>query len=260
MDPSAYDPSSRRFFPQPGRDYRPSQQGDLQIVDNGNPIQSRANTWDAKTYSEAVKKTTPWNADNFQGAYDEAARKGQSVTFLVGSKDTRETQALLKNIEEMKAKNPNMQFVYLDRDKINSDPRYKGLQDWVSANTKNDNLAFSAQYGVRPGKDGKPEGGRSVSTHWGGEISGSLMEQSRFGQSFTREHTGNFKFTDNPENANKGDESVKPKEKDRPDTPAEAEAEAEAKAEAEARARIEADLKASKLIVPALKKTMKKAR
>lgn len=247
MDPSAYDPSSRRFFPRPGREY-PSRQGDLQIVDNGNPIQSRANTWDDKTYSDAVKKATPWNLDNFQGAYDEAARKGQSVTFLVGSKSTRETQALLKNIDEMKAKNPNMQFVFLDRDKINSDPKYKGLQDWVTKNTKNDDLAFSAQYGVRPGKDGKPEGGRSVSTHWGGEISASLMEQSRFGQSFTREHTGKFQFKET-ENKPKPDETNPSIEHQKPEL-----------SEEERIAKAFADLQQSKLILPALKRSLQKRR
>ncbi len=135
----------------------------FQIVDSGRTITPKENQWqkgnEKADYDAAVKRVTSWDADNFQGAYDAAAKKGTGVIFVVGSQSTRDTQDTLKNMEALKAKNPNAEIVYLDKDKIATDARYQGLRDWVQKNTNNDNLSFMAQYGVRPGKDGKPEGG-----------------------------------------------------------------------------------------------------
>lgn len=167
------------------------------IVDSSKVITPKENQWqkgnEKADYDASVKRVTSWDADNFQGAYDAAAKKGTGVIFIVGSQSTRDTQETLKNMEALKAKNPGAEIVYLDKDKIATDPRYQGLRDWVQKNTNNDNLSFMAQYGVRPGKDGKPEGGSLISTHWGSDTS-EVAEQMQFGRMSTERHKGQFKI------------------------------------------------------------------
>ncbi|MCC7532246.1 MAG: hypothetical protein IT342_27330, partial [Candidatus Melainabacteria bacterium] len=123
-------------FPQPGRN---GYDDGFQIVDSGRTITPKENQWqkgnEKADYDASVKRVTSWDADNFQGAYDAAAKKGTGVVFIVGSQNTRDTQETLKNMEALKAKNPGAEIVYLDKDKIATDPRYQGLRDWVQKNT-----------------------------------------------------------------------------------------------------------------------------
>ncbi len=193
----------------------------FQIVDSGRTITPKENQWqkgnEKADYDAAVKRVTSWDADNFQGAYDAAAKKGTGVIFVVGSQSTRDTQDTLKNMEALKAKNPNAEIVYLDKDKIATDARYQGLRDWVQKNTNNDNLSFMAQYGVRPGKDGKPEGGSLISTHWGSDTSG-VAQQMQFGNKATEMHKGQFKIPETqPEK--KPDATVNPAAVETPTRP-----------------------------------------
>lgn len=192
-------------FPQPGQDRNnPYVNPGFEVVDSGRTITPKQNRWqkggEKADFDASVKRVTNWDADNFQGAYDAAAKSGGSVTFVVGSMDKPDTQATLKNLEALKAKNPNMQIVFLDTDKIASDPKYQGLRDWVQKSTNNDNLAFMAQYSVRPGEGGKPMGDKLVSTHWGSDVT-SLEQQQQFGKMFTEKYKGQFKIAETqPEN------------------------------------------------------------
>lgn len=193
----------------------------FQIVDSGRTITPKENQWqkgnEKADYDAAVKRVTSWDADNFQGAYDAAAKKGTGVIFVVGSQSTRDTQDTLKNMEALKAKNPNAEIVYLDKDKIATDARYQGLRDWVQKNTNNDNLSFMAQYGVRPGKDGKPEGGSLISTHWGSDTTG-VAQQMQFGNKATEMHKGQFKIPE-AQPDKKPDATVNPAAEETPTRP-----------------------------------------
>jgi hypothetical protein len=205
----------------PGRNNNGGFDDGFQIVDSGRTITPKENQWqkgnEKADYDASVKRVTSWDADNFQGAYDAAAKKGTGVIFVVGSQSTRDTQDTLKNMEALKAKNPNAEIVYLDKDKIATDARYQGLRDWVQKNTNNDNLSFMAQYGVRPGKDGKPEGGSLISTHWGSDTSG-VSQQMQFGNRATEQHKGQFKIPEGqPET--KPDAKVNPAVVDTPTRP-----------------------------------------
>ncbi len=190
-------PNQRERYPQPGRDNSGQNLPGYDIVDSGRVINPQENQWqkgnEKADYDAAVGRVTHWNADNFQGAYDAAAKKGTGVIFIVGSQSTRDTQATLKNMEALKAKNPDAEIVYLDKDKIATDPRYEGLRQWVQKNTNNDNLSFMAQYGVRPGKNGVPEGSNLVSTHWGSDAEG-VAQQMQFAKMSTERHKGQFKI------------------------------------------------------------------
>lgn len=203
-------------YPQPGRDpNNPYVNPGFEIVDSGRTITPKDNQWqkgnEKADFDAAVKRVTNWDADNFQGAYDAAAKNGTGVTFVVGSMTKKDTQDTLKNLEALKAKNPNMQIVFFDTDKIKDDPKYQGLRDWVQKNTNNDDLTFMAQYSVRPGEGGKPMGDKLVSTHWGSDTN-SLDEQQKFGKIFTEKYKGQFKI---PE----GQPEVKPQPSDKPTVP-----------------------------------------
>lgn len=160
-----------------------------------------------------MKRVTNWDADNFQGAYDAAAKNGTGVTFVVGSLNKKDTQDTLKNLEALKAKNPNMQIVFFDTDKIKDDPKYQGLRDWVQKNTNNDDLSFMAQYSVRPGEGGKPVGDKLISTHWGSDTT-TLDEQQKYGKMYTEKFKGQFKIQEGqPEVTPQVKPSDKPSEK-----------------------------------------------
>ena len=203
-------------YPQPGRDpNNPYVNPGFEIVDSGRTITPKDNQWqkgnEKADFDAAVKRVTNWDADNFQGAYDAAAKNGTGVTFVVGSMNKKDTQDTLKNLEALKAKNPNMQIVFLDTDKIKDDPKYAGLRDWVQKNTNNDDLSFMAQYSVKPGEGGKPMGDQLISTHWGSDTT-SLDEQQKYGKMYTEKFKGQFKI---PE----GQPEVKPQPQPS-DTPA----------------------------------------
>ncbi len=190
------------------------------LTDSSRVITPKENHWqqgnEKADFDAAVGRVTNWNADNFQGAYDAAAKKGTGVVFIVGSQNTRDTQDTLKNMEALKAKNPGAEIVFLDKDKIATDPRYQGLRDWVQKNTNNSDCSFMAQYGVRPGKDGKPEGGNLVSTHWGSDTSG-VAQQMQFGKMQTEHYKGQFKIPEaQPEKKPDGTANPTPETKTRP--------------------------------------------
>ncbi len=211
-------------YPQPGQDRNnPYVNPGFEVVDSGRTITPKENRWkkgaEKADFKDAVKRVTNWDADNFQGAYDAAAKNGGGVTFVVGSMDKPDTQATLKNLEALKAKNPNMQIVFIDTDKIANDAKYQGLRDWVQKSTNNDNLSFMAQYSVRPGEGGRPMGDKLVSTHWGSDVSG-LEQQMQFGKMFTEKYKGQFKIPDSqPEVKPQTDVRPQPGQDNRPLTP-----------------------------------------
>jgi hypothetical protein len=187
---------------------------EFQIVDHQKPLVTKENQWqkgnEKADFNAAVGRVTQWNAENFQGAYDAAAKNGTSVVFIVGSQNTRDTQDTLKNMEAIKAKNPGAEIVFLDKDMINNGgPRFQGLRDWVTTNTRNENSSFIAQYGVRPGKDGKAEGGKFVSSNWGSDTSG-LLPQIEIGKMYSQQYKPEqYKFSD-AQTAKKPEETVNP--------------------------------------------------
>ncbi len=145
-------------------------------------------------FDAAVQSVTKWDTYNFQGAYDEAARTGKGVTFIVGSSKTDDMQKTLENIKAVQAANPGMQVVFLDTDKIAADPRLAEVQGWVDRNVKHDRTLM-AQYAVRPGENGKPEGGQLISKNWGSDMR-SWSSTIPLGDQMTAQHQGKFVIPD----------------------------------------------------------------
>jgi hypothetical protein len=157
------------------------------------------------SYDQSVSKLTAYDHTNAHEAVKKAATEGQGVAFIIGSQSTKDTQKLLDQMTKMKEQNPGMQFVYIDKDKVNEQVKdnpnsahAKKWQDWIQQNTNGSNLAFTSLQSVKPGADGKPIVDRVVSTHWGGDIQESLRDQSRYAKSFTGAHQGQFKLEAEP--------------------------------------------------------------
>ena len=156
-------------------------------------------------YDQSVSKLTAYDHTNAHEAVKKAATEGQGVAFIIGSQSTKDTQKLLDQMSKMKEQNPGMQFVYIDKDKVNeqvknnpNSTQAKKWQDWIQQNTNGSDLAFTSLQSVKPGADGKPVVDRVVSTHWGGDIQESLRDQSRYAKSFTGAHHGQFKLEAEP--------------------------------------------------------------
>lgn len=159
-------------------------------------------------FDAAVQGVTKWDTYNFQGAYDEAARTGKGVTFIVGSSKTDDMQKTLENIKAVQAANPGMQVVFLDTDKIKADPRLKEVQGWVDRNVKHDRTLM-AQYAVRPGENGKPEGGALISKHWGSDMR-SLASTLPTGDQLTQQYAGKFKIQEGATAVTPGETQLPP--------------------------------------------------
>lgn len=162
--------------------------------ETGLDTKAKPNDWpegnQQAAFDAAVQGVTKWDTYNFQGAYDEAARTGKGVTFIVGSARTDDMKETLEKIKEVQAKNPGMQVVFLDTDKIKADPRLAEVQGWVDRNVKHDRTLM-AQYAVRPGQDGKPEGGQLISKHWGADMK-NLAATLPLGDKLTAQYNGKF--------------------------------------------------------------------
>lgn len=169
-------------------------------------------------YEQSVSKLTSYDHTNAHEAVKKAAAEGQGVAFIIGSQSTKDTQKLLDQMTKMKEQNPGMQFVYIDKDKVNeqvknnpNSTQAKKWQDWIQQNTNGSDLAFTSLQSVKPGADGKPMIDRVVSTHWGGDIQESLRDQSRYAKSFTGSHQGQFRLTEEPA-SKKSSETSNPEE------------------------------------------------
>ncbi len=176
--------------------YRGAESGRV-IYPSDNKFASR------ESYDQSVSKLTSYDHTNAHEAVKKAAAEGQGVAFIIGSQSTKDTQKLLDQMTKMKEQNPGMQFVYIDKDKVNEQVKNnpnsthaKKWQDWIQQNTNGSDLAFTSLQSVKPGEGGKPVVDRVVSTHWGGDIKESLLDQSRYAKSFTGSHQGQFQLTE----------------------------------------------------------------
>lgn len=219
MDTTHIIPGQRENYPQHGRDTSNGLVPGMQIVEGDRVINNPPNQWEkgneAGDFDASKKRVTSWDASNFQGAYnaapDAAAKNlpgGGSVFFGVVDKDMPGSQAFMKNLEQMKAKYPGMQIVLFDKAEIANDPKLAGIKDWVAKNAGDSNMPFGAQFAVRPGKDGKPEGGQFINNHWGPDVS-SMDDQIKYGKMFTDKFAGQFKIPETkPEEKPKADAKV----------------------------------------------------
>jgi hypothetical protein len=156
-----------------------------------------------ESYDRSVSKLTGYDHTNAHEAVKKAAAEGQGVAFIIGSQSTKDTEKLLDQMTKMKEQNPGMQFVYIDKDKVNeqvknnpNSTQAKKWQDWIQQNTNGSDLAFTSLQSVKPGEGGKPVVDRVVSTHWGGDIQESLSDQSRYAKKFTGSHQGQFRLAE----------------------------------------------------------------
>lgn len=187
--------------------YRGAESGRV-IYPSDNKFASR------ESYDQSVSKLTSYDHTNAHEAVKKAAAEGQGVAFIIGSQSTKDTQKLLDQMTKMKEQNPGMQFVYIDKDKVDEQVKNnpnsthaKKWQDWIQHNTNGSDLAFTSLQSVKPGEGGKPVVDRVVSTHWGGDIKESLLDQSRYAKSFTGSHQGHFKLTEEPAQKSGGETS-----------------------------------------------------
>lgn len=187
---------------------------------SGKAIYPSDNNFGGKAgFDAAVAKVTSYDHKNFGGALNKAAQEGGGVCLMIVSESTKDSQKLLSQMAQMKEQNPGMQFVAIDKDKVASDlkanPNDKNAQNWqkwINEKTNGTDLSFTSLHSVKPGADGRAVLDRLVSTHWGGDIKDSLIDQNRFAQKFTGAYKGQFNPADGkPET--KGDAvDGKPKE------------------------------------------------
>ena len=154
----------------------------------GRVIRPSDNNFKPGEYDKSVSELTKFDHTNSAEAVKEAAAKGGGITFMMISQSTKDSQKLLEQMKDLKAKDPSMTFVVLDKDKIKADPGAQKWQDYVQKSTNGDNLAFSSLQSVKSDASGKPAIDRVVSTHWGGDVKADVVDQSRFARQFTTAH------------------------------------------------------------------------
>ncbi len=135
----------------------------------------------SKNYDKAVSDVTKYDHTNVSEAVKEAAAKGGGVFLMEISKDTKDSEKLLKEMKELKEKDPSLTIVALDKDKIMADPNAKEWQNFI----QKDNLAHSTLKSVKAGAEGEPVLGNTVSTHWGGDIKAGVIDQNPYAKRAT---------------------------------------------------------------------------
>ncbi|MBS1957625.1 MAG: hypothetical protein JST89_25785 [Cyanobacteria bacterium SZAS-4] len=122
-------------------------------------------------------------------AYKDAAEKGKGVAVMIVGKDTPGSQELLAKLPELIRQNPNLNFVVIDKDKVNSsaDPAMASWKSWVNQSQSSYNHAFTSVQSIKRDANGNAMPDRVTSTHWGAQnIEAGLQDQGRYAADGTR--------------------------------------------------------------------------
>lgn len=122
-------------------------------------------------------------------AYKDAAEKGKGVAVMIVGKDTPGSQELLAKLPELMRQNPNLNFVVIDKDKVNSstDPAMASWKSWVNQSQSSYNHAFTSVQSIKRDANGNAMPDRVTSTHWGAQnIEAGLQDQGHFAADGTR--------------------------------------------------------------------------
>ena len=149
----------------------------------------------ADQYDAAVKGACKYTDQNYDQALKEAAAKGQPVVAIFGSKDTPDTQKLLKTAAAaIKNGADGATYVYIDMDRVKENPN-SGLAKFVDQNIRGHNLAHTILFTQKPDAQGNPVPEPAMMSTWGGrdQIQGLLAQHVKYGQDAMRGRQFNVK-------------------------------------------------------------------
>ncbi len=149
-------------------------------------------------------------------AYADAAKNGKGVAVMIVGENTPGSKELLAKLPELKRQNPNLNFVVIDKDKVNSsaDPAMAPWKSWVNQNQSSYNHAFTSVQSLKLDAKGNAMPDKVTSTHWGSDnIEAGLQDQGRYAADGTRRNLNKPPVdTTNPINPVKVPEAPSPDE------------------------------------------------
>ncbi|CAN5600365.1 hypothetical protein BH10CYA1_BH10CYA1_11240 [soil metagenome] len=143
-----------------------------------------------KPLTELEKLATKAGAstlDNVGKAYEDAAKNGKGVAIMIVGENTPGSKELLEKLPELQNKNPNLNFVVIDKDRVNksADPALAAWKSWVGKN-QSSNEAFTSVQSLKLDSKGNAMPDKVTSTHWGAKIEEGLKDQARYAAGGTR--------------------------------------------------------------------------
>lgn len=148
-----------------------------------------------ENYNKAVAGTFKYTDQNYDQALKDAARKGQPVVAVFGSKDCPDTQKLLDTIQKSQQAGgkDRATYVYIDMDRVRENPN-SGLAKF-SEGIRKDNLAHTMVFTQKPDANKNPVPEAAMMTAWGGrdQIANTINTHIGYGEQAMRGRQFNIK-------------------------------------------------------------------
>lgn len=161
--------------------------------------------WDKK-----IEASGAFTVDQAKDAYNAAAKEKDGIAIIIGSKDTPGSKELLEKLPELQKENPNLKFMYVDKDavaqKLAENPNDKSMQGWdkwIKDSQKDCNgqpidLAFTSVQSLKADAKGNIGPDKVTSTHWTADINAGLQDQGRYAADSTARNLANAKLDFSP--------------------------------------------------------------
>ncbi|MBC8000720.1 MAG: hypothetical protein IAF58_22420 [Leptolyngbya sp.] len=148
-----------------------------------------------ENYNKAVAGTFKYTDQNYDQALKDAARKGQPVVAVFGSKDCPDTQKLLDTVQKSQQAGgkDRATYVYIEMDRVRENPN-SGLAKF-SEGIRKDNLAHTILFTQKPDANGNPVPEAAMMTAWGGrdQIANTINTHIGYGEQAMRGRQFNIK-------------------------------------------------------------------
>lgn len=154
--------------------------------------------WDKK-----IEASGAFTVGQAKDAYSAAAAEKDGIAIIIGSKNTPGSQELLDKLPELQKENPNLKFMFVDKDavaaKLAENPNDKSMQNWDKwiKDSQKDcsgqpiDLAFTSVQSLKADEKGNVGPDKVTSTHWTADIDAGLKDQARYAADATGRNLAN---------------------------------------------------------------------
>ncbi len=148
-------------------------------------------------WEQKVSDSGAFTLDQVKEAYSTSAKDKTGLAIIIGSKDTPGSQALLEKLPDLQNENPNLKFMFVDKDivaqKLKDNPddaNMKNWDKWIKTNLKDCNgdpvnLTLTSVQSIKSDASGRIGPDKVTSTHWTADINAGLKDQGHYAASAT---------------------------------------------------------------------------
>lgn len=181
-----------------GGGLKDSKEGPDKTKENAKVDDKPKSEWDKK-----IEASGAFTVGQAKDAYSAAAAEKDGIAIIIGSKNTPGSQELLDKLPELQKENPNLKFMFVDKDavaqKLAENPNDKSMQNWDKwiKDSQKDcsgqpiDLAFTSVQSLKADEKGNVGPDKVTSTHWTADINAGLKDQARYAADATGRNLAN---------------------------------------------------------------------